>query len=156
MVNIFHQIILVLLNGRKQDLICFSISFISNSGKVVDDSVKFFNELIWQRESFVGHGHLQEAIHLVLSQETFVKELPVRMTAEDFSYYSQEVPACFYRLGTNSADNSKSNGVHHPEFDIDNKAIVEELPKEKNSPILKLYFSAQLKDLKQTQSCDKT
>ena len=75
MVNIFHQIILVLLNGGKQNLICFSISFISNSGKVVYDSVEFFNKLIWQRESFVGHGHLQEAIHLVLSQETFVEEL---------------------------------------------------------------------------------
>ena len=30
---------------------------------------------------------------------------------------------------------------------LDNKAIVEELPKEKNSPILELYFSAQLKDM---------
>ena len=29
-----------------------------------------------------------------------VIKIPKRMTAEDFSYYSQQVPSCFYRLGT--------------------------------------------------------
>ena len=29
--------------------------------------------------------------------EENVVDLPVRMTAEDFSYYSQKVPSCFYR-----------------------------------------------------------
>ena len=49
--------------------------------------------------------------------------LPQRMTAEDFSYYSHEVPACFYRLGTGSIDGSNSSPVHTPYFDIDPDAL---------------------------------
>ena len=52
-----------------------------------------------------------------------VIELPQRMTAEDFSYYSQVVPACFYRLGTASTDGAKSSPVHTPTFDIDEDAL---------------------------------
>ncbi len=52
-----------------------------------------------------------------------VVELPQRMTAEDFSYYSQVVPACFYRLGTASEDGSNSAAVHTPTFDIDEGAL---------------------------------
>jgi len=52
-----------------------------------------------------------------------VIELPQRMTAEDFSYYSQVVPACFYRLGTASKDGSNSSPVHTPTFDIDEGAL---------------------------------
>ncbi len=46
-----------------------------------------------------------------------------RMTAEDFSYYSHEIPACFYRLGTASADGSNSSPVHTPTFDVDPKSV---------------------------------
>ena len=50
-------------------------------------------------------------------------ELAPRMTAEDFSYYSHEVPACFYRLGTASVDGSNRSAVHTPTFDIDHSAL---------------------------------
>lgn len=53
-----------------------------------------------------------------------VIDLPPRMTAEDFSYYSQVVPACFYRLGTASVDGSNSSPVHTATFDIDENALV--------------------------------
>ena len=39
-------------------------------------------------------------------------ELTPRMTAEDFSYYSHKVPACFYRLGTASLDGRNTSAVH--------------------------------------------
>lgn len=52
-----------------------------------------------------------------------VVELEMRMTAEDFAFYSQQVPACFYRLGTASADGKNSSGIHTPTFDIDEKAL---------------------------------
>jgi len=55
--------------------------------------------------------------------EKNVHELPLRMTAEDFSYYSQVVPACFYRLGTTAADGSKNSPVHTPYFDIEEEAL---------------------------------
>ena len=53
-----------------------------------------------------------------------VIELPPRMTAEDFSYYSQKIPACFYRLGTSSIDGSNSSPVHTATFDIDESALL--------------------------------
>ncbi|MEL6390154.1 MAG: M20 family metallopeptidase [Bacteroidota bacterium] len=52
-----------------------------------------------------------------------VVDLPQRMTAEDFAYYSHQVPACFYRLGTAAADGSKSSPVHTSTFDIDESAL---------------------------------
>ncbi|CAN5918672.1 M20 family metallopeptidase [soil metagenome] len=52
-----------------------------------------------------------------------VVELEKRMTAEDFAFFSQQMPACFYRLGTASADGQFTAGVHTPVFDIDEKAL---------------------------------
>lgn len=52
-----------------------------------------------------------------------VEELPLRMTAEDFAFYSQQVPACFYRLGTGNKAKGITSGVHTVTFDIDEKAL---------------------------------
>jgi amidohydrolase len=52
-----------------------------------------------------------------------VVDIPIRMTAEDFSYYSQVIPSCFYRLGTASPDGKFSHPVHTPYFDIDKDAL---------------------------------
>jgi len=54
-----------------------------------------------------------------------VHELPERMTAEDFSFYAQKIPGCFYRLGTASPDSEHGHhGLHTPCFDIDESALV--------------------------------
>jgi amidohydrolase len=50
--------------------------------------------------------------------EENVVDLELRMTAEDFAYYSQIIPACFYRLGT-----SDSTGLHTPTFMVDEEAL---------------------------------
>ncbi|MGZ3865298.1 MAG: M20 metallopeptidase family protein [Bacteroidia bacterium] len=52
-----------------------------------------------------------------------VTELPLRMTAEDFSFITQEVPSCFFRLGTGNKKEGITSGVHSPTFNIDEKAI---------------------------------
>lgn len=52
-----------------------------------------------------------------------VVELPIRLTAEDFSYYSQEANACFYRLGTGNPEKGITSPVHTPTFDIDEEAL---------------------------------
>lgn len=55
---------------------------------------------------------------------TNVIELPIRLTAEDFSFYSQEVPVCFFRLGTRNESLGFVHGVHHPKFDIDAGSLI--------------------------------
>ena len=52
-----------------------------------------------------------------------VEELAMRMTAEDFAYYSQVVPSCFYRLGTGNKSKGITSGVHTATFDIDETAL---------------------------------
>ncbi len=52
-----------------------------------------------------------------------VQPLELWMAAEDFAYYSQEVPSCFYRLGTRNMQKGTHYSVHHPAFDVDEDAI---------------------------------
>ena len=52
-----------------------------------------------------------------------VVDLPPRMTAEDFSYYSQIIPACFYRLGTGNKARGIVSPVHTSTFDIDEESL---------------------------------
>lgn len=52
-----------------------------------------------------------------------VEELQVRMTAEDFAFYSQKIPSCFYRLGTGNRSKNIVSGIHTSTFDIDEKAL---------------------------------
>lgn len=52
-----------------------------------------------------------------------VVDLPIRMTAEDFAYYSQEIPACFYRLGTGNKARGIISSVHTDTFDVDESAL---------------------------------
>jgi len=52
-----------------------------------------------------------------------VVDLPIRLTAEDFSYYSQQMPACFYRLGTGNPAKGITSPVHTTTFDIDEQAL---------------------------------
>jgi amidohydrolase len=52
-----------------------------------------------------------------------VKNLDLRMTAEDFAFYSQEKPVCFFRLGVGNQEKGIVHAVHHPRFDIDEQAL---------------------------------
>jgi metal-dependent amidase/aminoacylase/carboxypeptidase family protein len=55
--------------------------------------------------------------------EENVVDLPPRMTAEDFSYFSQNSTACFYRLGTGNPSKGITSPVHTPTFDVDEASI---------------------------------
>lgn len=64
----------------------------------------------------------QAAAEEYLGKENVVA-LGQRMTAEDFAFFSQQMPACFYRLGTAAPDGNFSAGVHTPTFNIDENAL---------------------------------
>lgn len=66
--------------------------------------------------------HCRQAAIDYLGKEN-VEELPLRMTAEDFAYVSQQVPSCFYRLGTGNIAKGITSGVHTATFDVDEKAL---------------------------------
>ena len=52
-----------------------------------------------------------------------VGETEIRMGAEDFGYYTQQLPGCFYRLGVMNVAKGITSGVHTPTFNIDENAI---------------------------------
>lgn len=52
-----------------------------------------------------------------------VLDLDLWMGAEDFAFYSHELPACFYRLGTRNEEKGIVSGVHTSTFDIDEDAM---------------------------------
>jgi hippurate hydrolase len=55
--------------------------------------------------------------------ENNVEETEKRMGAEDFGYYTQLIPGCFYRLGVMNEQKGIVSGVHTPTFNIDESAI---------------------------------
>ncbi|MBD0276683.1 MAG: amidohydrolase [Flavisolibacter sp.] len=52
-----------------------------------------------------------------------IHETEMRMGAEDFGFYSQQIPGCFFRLGTGNKERGITAGVHTPYFNIDDRAI---------------------------------
>ncbi len=45
------------------------------------------------------------------------------MGGEDFSYYGEQIPACFFALGLCPAGEDSMPGLHHPSFDFNDEAI---------------------------------
>jgi len=52
-----------------------------------------------------------------------VLETEIRLGAEDFGYYTRQIPGCFYRLGVMNLEKGITSGVHTPTFNIDESAI---------------------------------
>jgi amidohydrolase len=76
---------------------------------------------------FVKNDEALSASARILAEEFAsaenVSETELRMGAEDFAYYSQKIPACFYRLGIGNVAKGITIGVHTPVFNIDEDAI---------------------------------
>lgn len=68
-----------------------------------------------------------------------IEELTIRMSAEDFSEYSQHMPACFYRLGVRNETKGIIYPVHNPKFDADEEAV-------RYGALSLSYFASQLLD----------
>jgi amidohydrolase len=52
-----------------------------------------------------------------------VIDLDLRMTAEDFSFYTHHTKGCFYRLGTGNIAKGITHKVHNAQFDIDEESL---------------------------------
>ena len=52
-----------------------------------------------------------------------VIDIPKRMTAEDFAFYSHHVPACFYRIGVGFEGESQRK-LHNSNFDVEEKSFL--------------------------------
>jgi amidohydrolase len=74
------------------------------------DNDPAFTETAWQlANDFMGRENVQET--------------EMRMGAEDFGYYTQVIPGCFFRLGVRNEAEGIVHNVHTPKFNIDERAI---------------------------------
>jgi hippurate hydrolase len=93
---------------------------VESMGAEVDVLVDVGYPTVYNHEAL--NAHVQKIGEAYIG-EANIEETEVRMGAEDFGYYSQAIPGCFFRLGT--ANNAKgiTAGVHTPCFNIDEAAI---------------------------------
>jgi len=55
--------------------------------------------------------------------EPNIRTLEVRMTSEDFGFFTQKYPCTFYRFGVKGEVNANTGGLHTSTFQIDEKAL---------------------------------
>src|SRR6478609_3081099 len=65
---------------------------------------------------------IRAAAEEYLGKENVV-DLELTLGSEDFAYYSHQIPASFYRLGTRNESKGITSYVHTPTFDIDESAL---------------------------------
>lgn len=81
----------------------------------------------------VGYPYLENDVQLtqvareraskMLGNENIV-DLELRLTGEDFAYYSQKIPATFIRVGVRNESKGIIYPVHNSKFDIDENALL--------------------------------
>jgi amidohydrolase len=67
--------------------------------------------------------HIKQAAAEYVGVDNVV-DIDLTLGSEDFAYYSQIIPASFYRLGTRNESKGITSYVHTPTFDIDEDALV--------------------------------
>lgn len=73
----------------------------------------------------ISHESITEIVRdkaIAFLGESNIAEYPVRMTAEDFGFFTQQYPACFYRFGVNNASGSCGK-LHSSTFLIDEQSL---------------------------------
>jgi len=64
----------------------------------------------------------EKAVELLGAE--YVHDLDMRMTAEDFAYFAQALPACFYRLGISNKAKGLGAPLHTSRFDVDEDSLL--------------------------------
>ncbi len=89
-------------------------------GATIDIHIDIGYPAVINNEELNVHAR-QLAEELVGSDKVETTEM--RMGAEDFGYYSQVIPGCFFRLGVGNVEKGITATVHTPDFNIDEAAI---------------------------------
>lgn len=75
----------------------------------------------------INDDHITEIVHSVaseiLGEDSVVLEDSPLLSVEDFAYFAEARPACFYHLGCTSSDNDSLQVLHNPDFNPDPSCI---------------------------------
>ena len=103
-----------------QKMLTLAKGLVEGMGGTVDFDIKRGYPFLKNNEDLTER--LQSEAKSFLGEQN-VEPLGIWMAAEDFSYFTQEVPSCFYRLGTRNEAKKTCFSVHHPSFDVDEDAL---------------------------------
>lgn len=66
---------------------------------------------------------LSLAVNEVLGSGALVRDLRPAMVSEDFSFFGQRVPSCYFWLGTQNKRKGTHHPLHSPDFDLDEDVL---------------------------------
>jgi len=106
---------------RAHDLIRkLSTELVHSMGGEIDLKIDVGYPVVYNQEQFTEKN--RSLADSFIGKER-VETTEMRMGAEDFAYYTQVIPGCFFRLGTRNESQGLTSGVHTPTFNIDENAI---------------------------------
>ena len=97
-----------------------AISTAESMGATIDVNIDVGYPAVYNNEELNG---IARKLAEEFAGSENIETTEVRMGAEDFGYYSQQIPGCFYRLGVANEAKGIISGVHTPTFNIDESAI---------------------------------
>lgn len=74
----------------------------------------------------INNQEVTEQVKLLTAQyigADNVIELPYRLGSEDFAFFAQQVPACFFRVGVGNRAKGIISGIHTATFDVDERSM---------------------------------
>ncbi|MGQ1946122.1 M20 metallopeptidase family protein [Geofilum sp. OHC36d9] len=91
----------------------------SSFGCQCEVDIKDGYPMVYNNEAVTGQA--QKWAREYLGDEN-VEEMSLRMTAEDFGYYTREFPCTFYRFGVKQPDGD-TGGLHTPQFNLHEQSL---------------------------------
>jgi amidohydrolase len=67
---------------------------------------------------------VRQATIQLYGAESLHRDVPQSMGGDDLAYFLQRVPGVLFLLGTNDGTDRTSYPLHHPQFDVDEKALM--------------------------------
>jgi len=104
----------------KEQIICIACGLAESMGGTCEVNIEQGYPAVVNDEDLTGRAWDYAEDYL---GEGSAAKLEMRMTAEDFSYFAQKVPGCFFRLGTRNEEKGISSNLHAATFDIDESSL---------------------------------
>jgi len=107
--------------AKAHDLIrSMATSIVQGMGGEIDVTIDIGYPSVYNHEGLNASARLLAEEYMGAEN---IETTEMRMGAEDFGFYSQKIPGCFYRLGVGNKLKGIGSGVHTPTFNVDENAI---------------------------------
>ncbi len=106
-----------------------ALSFLQNITKNLSETAEITSDIkiingypvMYNNEKLTAE--MKNAVTEILGDEN-VKDLNLKMTSDDFAYYSQLLPSCYFRIGSKDPDCDIIRNLHTPLFDVHEKVYI--------------------------------